>query len=938
MSSQGERAAVREATHVNAVPYNKASFDEDQMKYLTIIENSPDIIFVIDTKGNFLFINQVSQKITGYPHSLVMKSNFKKFIAPEYHGFIEKFFRDPQKIMEVPIWELEVISSNGNRIPLEIHMKPFSGKKDKIVAFLGIARDITESKKLEAALKESVNEYSALIENAMDGVIIIQDGICKFANKAVVEMFGYSKEEFMGASFFKNLPSEYKDIFLQRYKLRNADKELPSFYEIKVVCKDKTTKHVEISASTFQYEGHPAEMGIIRDITDHKKIEEALRESEENLNRAYKEIENSKTEFKAIIDNAPNVAIQGYNRKGELIFCNPFSEKLFESSEDEVKGKIPKGLFFPESKEQEFKEVLDEVFLMNKPSYLMEWPIVMKSGKAKVILWSVFALKLKGKEPIAVAMNIDITSKKKAEKNIKEINQQLERFSKISADILLIDNEKVLFEYITKSVIEISDFNRVLISYFVDKAPYRKIIGSKGVSPEDLERIKKVYMPREKYLESFEKGLKIGNQSCYIPHYLKHILEQKAVLPGEKEYPNEPGYWNREDNLFIAIKEKKGQVIGIISVDDSKSGLIPTVDTVRPLEIFANLISEIIQKKILSKKIEESEEKYRELISNIKIGILRTTPDGHILEANPTVVEMFAYENNDQFLKLKAADLHGGPDDHENFVKEIQADGPVINKEILMKKKDGKTFWASVTSAEVTDNSGKVIYYDTVIEDITERKRLKDLVERLSITDELTGLYNRRYSNEHLHKEIFLTERYKSSLSLIMVDIDDLKKYNDSYLHLKGDVLIKEIAQSISHNIRKNRDKELAVKFGEDEFATSDWAVRFGGDEFIIVLPGTEASQAAKVAEKIRKSIEEITLYPQGKAVHPTVSIGLAHCHYAYDKPKRGWTKELQLSNHEKLAANLIKLADTALYKAKKSGKNKIAVSKKSIELSRQFT
>jgi hypothetical protein len=68
-------------------------------------------------------------------------------------------------------------------------------------------------------------------------------------------------------------------------------------------------------------------------------------------------------------------------------------------------------------------------------------------------------------------------------------------------------------------------------------------------------------MPREKYLESFEKGLKIGNQSCYIPHYLKHILEQKAVLPGEKEYPNEPGYWNREDNLLIAIKEKKDRLL-----------------------------------------------------------------------------------------------------------------------------------------------------------------------------------------------------------------------------------------------------------------------------------------------------------------------------------------------------------------------------------------
>ncbi|GAH76048.1 unnamed protein product, partial [marine sediment metagenome] len=270
--------------------------------------------------------------------------------------------------------------------------------------------------------------------------------------------------------------------------------------------------------------------------------------------------------------------------------------------------------------------------------------------------------------------------------------------------------------------------------------------------------------------------------------------------------PKKEGRWNREDNLLVAMKDTRGQIIGIISVNDSKSGLIPTEETVRPLEIFANMISEIIQRHMLSQIISNSEEKYRELVNNVKIGIFRATPAGKLLEVNPSVVEMFGYIRAKEFLKVKTPYLYQNPDDRPKLMKELEENDLAKNKEFILKKKDGTSFWASLTSTAVRDSSGRIIYYDTVLEDISERKNLEEEVKRLLITDELTGVYNRRHFNQNLPQEIKTAERWRSALSLIMIDIDDFKEYNDKYLHLEGDEVLKQTAQVISQVIRKEMD------------------------------------------------------------------------------------------------------------------------------------
>jgi diguanylate cyclase (GGDEF)-like protein/PAS domain S-box-containing protein len=373
----------------------------------------------------------------------------------------------------------------------------------------------------------------------------------------------------------------------------------------------------------------------------------------------------------------------------------------------------------------------------------------------------------------------------------------------------------------------------------------------------------------------------------------------------------------------------------MISVDDSKSGSLPTEESVRPLEIFANLISEILQKRVLSKKIKESEKKYRELVTNIQIGVLRATPGGTILEANPAVADMFGFRDANKFLELKIADLYNNPNDSGFFMKEIEENGLVQNRDILMKKEDGRTFWASITAIAVRDDLGKIIHFDSVVEDITERKKLQEEVKRLSVTDELSGLYNRGYFNKKLPLIIKATETFRSSLALIMVDIDDFKPYNDTFHHLEGDKVIKEIARVIHQNIRNYKEDGWNAKFGNDDYALNDWGARFGGDEFIIVLPGGDSKNAKIVAERIREVFQKISFLPKEKAINKTVSLGIAHCYYSDGKGKKGPKKTIFPPDYEKAATELTNLADKALYDAKKSGKNKTVVSKTAIELTR---
>jgi diguanylate cyclase (GGDEF)-like protein len=159
----------------------------------------------------------------------------------------------------------------------------------------------------------------------------------------------------------------------------------------------------------------------------------------------------------------------------------------------------------------------------------------------------------------------------------------------------------------------------------------------------------------------------------------------------------------------------------------------------------------------------------------------------------------------------------------------------------------------------------------------------------LSITDELTGLSNRRCFETSYEKEFLRAARYKTKLTLVMYDIDHFKNINDTYGHPCGDYILKEISNAALQTFRK-----------------TDTVFRFGGEEFVVILPETDISQAQIPLERFRKTVETLDLKYQNQQIEVTVSIGA--CQYCDE-----------FSSKEEL----LQKTDEALYKAKNSGRNK---------------
>lgn len=171
-------------------------------------------------------------------------------------------------------------------------------------------------------------------------------------------------------------------------------------------------------------------------------------------------------------------------------------------------------------------------------------------------------------------------------------------------------------------------------------------------------------------------------------------------------------------------------------------------------------------------------------------------------------------------------------------------------------------------------------------------------LQRLNNIDGLTGLFNKRYLDEYLATEWRRAVREQCPLSVLMIDVDEFKKYNDTYGHLSGDDVLRQVSATIKLGIER----------------PADLAARFGGEEFIVVLPNTDLSGAKFVGDMIRRRLEQLNLphSASSAAPHVTISGGVASI-----IPKRGDTIDA-----------LIASADRALYQAKKDGRNCINIEK----------
>jgi len=213
------------------------------------------------------------------------------------------------------------------------------------------------------------------------------------------------------------------------------------------------------------------------------------------------------------------------------------------------------------------------------------------------------------------------------------------------------------------------------------------------------------------------------------------------------------------------------------------------------------------------------------------------------------------------------------------------------NAEIKIIDENGNEHWFQDTLMPIFNENNKALGEVLVRHDITEKKQY----EQMSITDPLTHIYNRRYFNEIINREINRAKRERTMLCFVILDVDYFKKYNDTYGHVAGD----ESLISVAHTLRDSLHR------------ASDYSFRLGGEEFGLLFSTNNETQALHLANKIKNNIEELNIAHSSSDVskYLTVSLGLVCIDFA----------ELTADKDE-----LYRLADSALYLAKEKGRNQV--------------
>lgn len=335
-----------------------------------------------------------------------------------------------------------------------------------------------------------------------------------------------------------------------------------------------------------------------------------------------------------------------------------------------------------------------------------------------------------------------------------------------------------------------------------------------------------------------------------------------------------------------------------------------------------SIVRDITERRQVEADLQESEGKYRLLFETMVQGVVYQDKDGHITFANPAA---------EKILGLTLAQMQGreSVDPRWNAIHEDGTPFPGETHPAMVALRDGvavfnvvmgvyaprteEYHWINI-NATPEFKPGELTPYQVyaTFEDITQRmlveeelrktnellhtqldeiQSLHDALREQALRDPLTGLHNRRYLNETMGREIARAKREKYPISVMIVDVDNFKQFNDTYGHSLGDKVLVTFGKVLHENIR-----------------IGDIACRYGGDEFLVVMPGADMVGASQRAEDIRQKFAATPIYYGDGEVFATISIGLS------TYPQHG------------IDSSLFRSADEALYHAKHSGRNCIYI------------
>ena len=408
-------------------------------------ENTIDSVWLMDMNLKTIYISPRSQRLQGYTFEEFSNLPSEKLMTPAsvqlalnaFTEEMEKVRKGTKDLVISRTLELENYRRDGSTFRTESTFTLIRDENGEPTGILGVGRDITVRRESEAALAESEARYATLIESAIDGVVIIQDGVFKYINKAAEKIHGYSSYELLEKPILDFFTPESRKFVGEINRKRLAGDEVPDTYEAKIVHKNGEIRHLEISATTINLHDRPAAMAFLRDITERKRLEEALVRSEER--------------YRSILENMQDSYFE-VDLKGNFTFVNDATCLNLGHPREELVGNNFR-IIMSENEAKAVFQAYHTVYLSGEPNKGFAFEVRRKDGTIGFAESSITLLKNELGETVGFrCVGRDVTERKQIEEELRRSEERYRLLAENVSDVIWTMNMNMQVTYISPSV------------------------------------------------------------------------------------------------------------------------------------------------------------------------------------------------------------------------------------------------------------------------------------------------------------------------------------------------------------------------------------------------------------------------------------------------------------------------------------------------------
>ncbi|MBP0003673.1 MAG: PAS domain S-box protein [Cyanobacteria bacterium SBC] len=853
---------------------------DSEARYRRIVESASEGLWAIDADAIVTFVNTKMAKMLGYSVDEILGRSLFEFMDEEGRDFAAQKLAH-RRLDTCEQYDLKLCCRDGSELWTIVSTTPAFDMTDGSLGALSVTVDITERKIAEEALRESEERFRALFDRAAVAMALLTlDGRFFRVNPKFCDFSGYTRPELLEL----RIPdiTHPADLNLVRHNLKQLSEENENksyTLEHRCVCKNGSIVWVNFTISLVQASDGLSRylLGILLDITDRKKtlqerdnVEAALRQSEERFRTLVR------TAGSAIIALSSDKHIVEWNREAERL-CGWTRETML--GEDYFTLCVPP--VWRNNVAAQFNLVLAGESVRE-----FEHPVLNADGNQREVLWNFNRwYNAQSQRWEIVACGQDITERQQAQKALRE---SVERF-------------RAIFEQIAVGVAYVDGHGKIVTAN-------QKFAHICGCRPEELKAksVEQLVHPDDRADWSDWTGRLLSDELATFSREIRYVRRDgdaiwvnftASVLRDALGHP---------ESLLYAIEDISDRKYAEVALQQANQKLVANVSELKRRHqelVGLGQMNEFLQAcSSLREAYETLGNLMYPLFPGCSGGLFLVRPESEELEAVSTWGEtsqtMTAFAPHDCWA-LRLGHLHWSQEASTGLrCHHIRDDPPPVEFLCVPTVAQGETLGLLHVQSDEVGNltEAKRQFARTVAEQLAlalSNLQLRETLKHQSIRDPLTGLYNRRYLEETLDREFRRAAREGYPISIVMLDIDRFKQFNDTFGHEAGDAVLEALGEFLIGCVRG-----------------SDIACRYGGEELTLVLPGASLDIAYERAEKLRQGICQLQVFDNGRFLGTvTASLGVA------EFPACGETWEVVLH-----------AADTALYRAKAAGRNRVIV------------